>query len=360
MAAISVPRTGSPERGERAPEPSPSAQAVTATPKRRLPKWLVAAMLCVLPGSAVFELALGAWQRAHVPKRNDWGAAAAAAIAAKKDPGDTIIVAPRWSSELGAMALAGYAVPKVGGAIDANYDVKVAARADLETTKRALELSIRGKDDPQTKGWTLVSQQKFGDVALRILQNPHPQTLVRDLVDEIDGNAKVTRALANGSTESCRWDPNQSVEMPGLFSGPETPPNRFVCPPGDPNWSYVGATVITDLDYVPRRCVHVDSDGPPVTIELPAKPIAHSIVAYVGSHVFVERALNHGPYRVRFSIGGQPVLDAMHHDGDGWARAQASTDAFAGQSLPLSIEVRSEDGHWGGGVCFAAQLRDEG
>jgi hypothetical protein len=321
---------------------------VSASPRRRVPKWIVAAALCVLPASAIYELALGAWQRAHVPKSNEWSAAAAAAIAAKKD-GDTIIVAPRWSAEVAAMAL--------GPA----YDLKSAARADLETTKRALELSIRGKDDPQTQGWALVEQKKFGNVSLRILQNPHPWTLVRDLVDEVDATAKVTRGQPGATPETCHWDPNGSVEMPGLFGGPETPPARFVCPPSDPSWSFVAPTVITDLDYVPRRCVHVDSDlASIVTIELPPKPIAHALVLYVGAHVYAERTLTRSPFEVRVSIGGQPVLDAIHHDGDGWMRAEASTDPFAGQSLPVAIEVHSVDGHGTGGVCVAAQLRDKG
>ena len=317
--------------------------------------------LAILPVTAVWELVAGEVQHRRVPKRDDWGAAASAAIAAHK-PGDVILVSPRWAEQHGRMAVAGFRVPDATTpetAIDRFFDVHVAARPDLEIYTRALELSIRGKNDPQTKGWSLVSEQKFGDVALRILQNPAPHALVRDLTDEIDATASVSHVGPNGP-QACRWEEGGTQHMPALFAGPVPPPKRFLCPPSDPNWTYVAPTVITDLAYLPRRCIFMHPHEFDVTtIELPPRPIGQRVVAWIGIHVYQERELKFAPILARISVGGKEVASVTHNDGDGWLRFEGSTAEFSGSAQPVKLELWADKGQTQfRTACMAAQLRD--
>ena len=359
MAAIDrLPRATLPDRAE--PGHAPSASVGEAAGRRwRVPTWVRAATLALLPLAALVELGLGAWQRRHVPRASDWGAAASAALAARK-PGEAIIIAPRWTAENGRMALAGFRTPLAGAPVGEDADARIAGRSDLDVFPRVLELSIRGKDDPQTKGWPLVEQRRFGDVALRILQNPRPERLVRDLADELDPSAKVSRVDPAGVAEPCRWEEGGVQKMPGLFGGPEVPPRRWVCSPWDAQWTFVAPTVMTDLDFVPRRCIlmHPINDTT-TTVELPPRPVGKHVVAYVGLHVFQERDLDKAPVGARVTVGGVRVAETLHRDGEGWKRFEGTTGALAGSAQPVKIESWAE-----GGVsafrlmCVAVQLRD--
>ena len=329
------------------------------------------ALLAVLPIGAIAELVAGEVQHGRVPVPSQWSMAASAAIAAKQ-PGDVILVAPRWAEQHGRMALAGGVplltpAPGAGPAwapqdIDRFFDVHVAARPDLETARRVLELSIRGKDDPQTRGWRLVSTQAFGDVSLRTLENPHPQRLVRDLSDEIDTRAKVARISPDGTIDACRWEVSGAQHIPNLTAGPVPPVDRWLCSPWDANWTFVAPTVITDLEYAPRRCILMHPIGTQVTtIELPPGPIGHRFVGYVGLHVYVERELVGAPVLARVSIAGKEIAKARHVDGDGWLRFEGSTEEFAGTSQPVKLELWAENGDAKLRLaCMSAQLRDDG
>lgn len=317
--------------------------------------------LAILPVTAVWELVAGEVQHRHVPQAGDWGAAASAAVAEKR-PGDVIVVAPRWAEQHGRMALSDFRPPSVTTPdvpLDKWFDVRVAARPDLETYRRVLELSIRGKDDPETKGWKLVEERRFGDVALRVLENPAPHPIVRDLVDEIDATATVAR-VANGVPEPCRWEETGPQHMPGLFAGAVQPTKRFLCSPFDPAWSFVGPTVITDLHYVPRRCIWMHPGANDVTtIEFPPKPLGKSFVGYLGIHVYQERELKFPPVYARVSVADKEVAHVVHNDGDGWLRFDGSTAEFAGTSQRVKIELWVDPGmNPFRTACMSAQLRD--
>ncbi|MBI2392586.1 MAG: hypothetical protein HYV09_23580 [Deltaproteobacteria bacterium] len=310
---------------------------------------LVQALLCAaLPLVAVGELALAQAQHAKVPTDADWAAAASAAKAAKK-PGDLVIVAPAWAGPLGRKA--------VGEVDPTMIDLASVARSDLEAVPRVLELSIRGRDDPQTKGWRLTDEKTFGRVKLRTLENPHPDKLVRDLTDAFGPEATVSR-VRDGVPEACRWEQGQT-RMPGLFGGPSPPVNRFLCSPWDAGWSYVGVTTITDLSYTPRRCLAMHpTDGNVTTVTFPPGPVGKKVVAHVGIHVFLERELGRPPVHARVSIAGKEVAHALHKDGDGWLRFEGSTAQWAGTTQPVTLETWVDGSSQFRLACVAAQLRD--
>jgi hypothetical protein len=301
-----------------------------------------------LPLVAIGELVAAQIQRRAVPTDDDWRAAAAAAKSEKR-PGDVVIVAPHWAGPLGRKAI---------GEVDPSLtDLATVARSDLETAGRVLELSIRGKTDPQARGFRLASERRFGRVSLRVLENPKPERLVRDLADEIGPDLVVERVAPNGTREACRWE-DAGPEMPSLFGGPSTPASRWICPPGDPVWSFVGTTVITDLNYRPRRCIFMHPSLANATVTFPPRKIGAKVVGYVGLHAFVEREGGRAPVAVRISVDGRAVAETRHVDGDGWLRFEGSTAEFAGTDRPVTIEAWAEGNPQLRVACVAAQLRE--
>jgi len=310
---------------------------------------LVQILLCaLLPIVGIGELALAQSQARKVPTEADWKAAAVAAKAAKK-PGDVVIVAPAWAGPLGRQGV---------GAVDPTLvDLRTVAKSDLETATRVLELSIRGKDDPDTKGFRLLDEKSFGQVKLRTLENPHPDKLVRDLVSELGPSASVAH-VTNGVIEPCRWE-RGATRMPNLFNGPGTPVDRFLCPPYDPGWTFVGITAITDLQYTPRRCLLMHPlDNSSTVVTYPPGVIGKKVVAYVGLHVFQERDLAKSPVHARVMVAGKEVAHTRHKDGDGWLRFEGSTAAWAGTSQEVKLETWAEGSAQFRTACVAAELRD--
>lgn len=309
----------------------------------------VRVVLCaLLPLVAVGELIAAEVQHRKVPTEGDWRAAAAAASAQKK-PSDMILVAPRWAEPLGRKAL---------GEVDKSLvDLRMVGRSDLDTVPRVLELSIRGKDDPHTKGWTVTGEQRFGAVTLRTLQNPKPERLVRDLVDELGPEVQAVKIGEGGARMPCTWGTG-AVRMPNLFQGPPPAPQSFLCPPNDPGWTWVGVTVITDLSYTPRRCIMMHPTEQHTAVIYPARPIGKKVVAYTGLHVFLEREQAHGPYHVGIFVGDKEVAHGRHVDGAGWLRFEGSTAELAGQSLPVRIETWAEASPQFRAACVAAEIRE--
>jgi hypothetical protein len=148
--------------------------------------------------------------------------------------------------------------------------------------------------------------------------------------------------------------------MPALFAGPVPPPDRWLCSPFDPGWTFVGTTVSTDLSYTPRRCIymHPNMDST-TTIELPARPIGKKVVGHVGVDVYAERELKGAPVLARVSVGGKSVAEVHHADGEGWKRFEGSTADLAGQRLPVKLELWAEHGQAQFRVaCMAVELRE--
>jgi hypothetical protein len=328
------------------------------------------ATLLLLPVTAIGELVAGEVQRRRVPSDDDWRAAAAAALAEKK-PGDVIVVAPRWAEGLGRMALSRGQVPRVDpqraaapGAtllgLDGAFDARIAGRSDLDTAVRVIELSAHRADDPATKDFSLEREQRFGALSLRVLRNPHPEVLVRDLTEEIDEKASVRKVpIAGGAGESCRWETTGYQHFPAIFGGPVPPAARFSCPPNDPAWSFVGATIISDLSFTPRRCIAMHPlDGARLTVQLPKGRIGKKLVAYMGLHAYAERDLRGPPVHARISVGDRVVAERTHEDGEGWVRFEGATAELAGQEQTITLETWTDRPAGQRFTCIAAQVRE--
>ncbi|MFI5300100.1 MAG: hypothetical protein ACHREM_18590 [Polyangiales bacterium] len=315
----------------------------------------------ILPLVAFAELYAGRIQDKRVPSHEDWARGADAASRLARPDASTrypIVVAPRWATPVGDMALGGFSALRP--ASEAVVDTHVTGRSSLETARHVVELSVAGADDPEIKGWKRSHEEHFGPLHVRVLDNPAPAKLLRDLSDEIDPSAKVMRVDPSGKESACRWETSGPQKILVVFSGPEIPIQRFLCPPYDTGWAFVAPTVITDLAYVPRRCIFMHPEGETkLRISLPPKPIGRRVVAWVGLPYEVERELTKGPVRARIQVAGETVAEVTHFEGDGWKRFEGDSSKFAGQSLPVTIETFVDDGNSGyRQACVAAELRE--
>jgi hypothetical protein len=314
------------------------------------------ALCALLPVVGIVELALAESQKRKVPTDAEWHDAAVA-VRAVKAPNDMVIVAPRWAGPLGRKAI---------GEVDKTMiDLRTVGRSDLGAVPRVVELSIRGEDDPEVKGWKLIDERKFGSVKVRVLENPKPDKLVRDLVEEVGPDTPAVKLpLVNGAPllaaapiETCRWETTPS-RIPNMFQGPPLPASHFLCPPFDPGWTWVAPTIITDLEYVPRRCVFMHPTEKATAVDYPARRIGHKVVGYIGLQVYIERELGKSPVHVRVEVAGKEVAHALHKDGDGWLRFEGNTSEFAGQTQPVRIVTWPDASPQFRVACVAAQLRD--
>lgn len=125
----------------------------------------------------------------------------------------------------------------------------------------------------------------------------------------------------------------------GLLTGPMAPASRFRCDPRR-GWLWVGATILEDLDFQPRRCIWQHAAGSePIRITFPDVTLADALVFHGGLYHMHERDLNRAPVIMRVLLNGVPVARFVHSDGDGWARYSVSTQNVRDASSDISIEV---------------------
>jgi hypothetical protein len=339
-----------------------AARVLSPTPPTsRLRSALRWSVVALLPLVALVEMVVGRWQERRVPTQAEWARAGVLATELARPDASTrlpIVVAPRWATPLGDMSLGGLgAVRPIDQAI---VDTHVTGRSSLETAARVVEISVYGHDDPEIARWHVARSDRFGALTVRVLDNPAPARLLRDLSDEIDPTASVSRVDPAGNAKKCDWQAAGAQKAFALFAGPMAPLQRFSCPPNDPNWTFVAPTVITDLDYVPRRCIFMHPDRDQITrVELPPRPIGRRIVAWTGLPYLAERELKLAPYHAAIAVDGHRVAEVTHVDGDGWKRFEGDTSQYAGKTGAITIDTWVD----GGAsvmrqACVAAEVRE--
>ncbi|HET6416218.1 MAG TPA: hypothetical protein VFG22_07960 [Polyangiales bacterium] len=287
--------------------------------KRGLAPWtwvLVAAI-------AVLELAAHAWIVAAIPREQSWEAASAF-VRARFRAGDRIVAAPAWVD------------PIVRNQLGDLLSLRSAAAVDLGGVDRIWELSIRGAEERRE---SVELDQRFGAVRVRmwpLLSEP----LIYDFVEEV-ARAKVELLGAEGS-KPCAWMRARSSSG-GLGQGPTTPEERFVCDPRRP-WLWVGATVLTDLDFHPRRCVFQHPTGvDPVRVTFQDVPLGERLVVHGGIQYESERSRQHDPVTLRVWIDGRLAGELVHQDGDGWTGMEIDTSALARERAEVRFETTTSN-----------------
>jgi hypothetical protein len=267
---------------------------------------------------AVFELAAHARIVAEIPSDQSWEAASAF-VRARFRARDRIIAAPAWAD------------PIVRNHLGDLLNLQSAAPADFGGVGRIWELGIRGAEERRE---SVELDERFGAVRVRMwpVSSAPP---IYDFVEEVE-RAKVELLGAEGS-KPCTWTRARSSSG-GLGHGPMTPEARFICDPSRP-WLLVGATVLTDLDFHPRRCVFQHPAGvDPVRVTFEDAPLGERLVVHGGIQYESERSRDHEPVTLRVWIDGRLAGELVHQDGDGWMGMEVDTSTLG----PERAEVRFE------------------
>lgn len=261
--------------------------------ERNLGAWV---WLCIA-GFAVFELVAHPLFVRAVPDEASW-AEAAAFVRERVTPGDRIVAAPGWVD------------PIVRRTLGDLQTLRAAAPPDLAGIERVWEVGIRGAT---TRESAPVLERRFGGVHVRMWTIDSP-TLDYDFVEHVR-EATVELDMPGGPRD-CPWSHGRP-DRGGLERGPMRPAERFVCGSGH---SWVGATIMTDLEFRPRRCIWQHPVGPdPVRARFSEVPLAGRLVVHGGVDHQASRKRRGAPVTLRVYIDDRLAGELVAHDGDGWS-----------------------------------------
>ncbi len=275
------------------------------------------------------------------PELEEWREARSL-VGELKEPGDLLVVAPRWAEPNARWAL--------GDPIMTLRDV---ARPDESGYPRAVELSILGEQAPELRGWNVVSENSRGKFRARVLENPSHDQVLFDFTDHVDPR-HASAFEVKGSEAACVWKDNLKSKSGGLGGHPTFPRARFDCPGGE--FFFVGVTVIDDHEYKPRRCIwaHPVSGGR-LRIRYERVRLGAVIRGYGGMPWLLERSKSGAPVQMNVLVDGRSIGSYEHVDGDGWKPFEFATGA-ADKEATVDFETSSANvahRHF----CFHADTR---
>jgi len=284
----------------------------------------VAAWVWVLiAGLAIFELVAHPLIRAEIPGEESWEAAAAF-VRGRYESTDRIVAAPAWAD------------PIVREHLGDLLSLRMAAPPDAAGIDRLWELSIRGassRDEPADL------EKDFDGVRVKMWSLPSDE-LIYDFVEEITG-AKVELVQAD-QPKTCSWVRARPAPG-GLERGPMSPSERFVCDGRRP-WLWVGATVLSDLELQPRRCVWQHPAGSdPVRVTFVDVPVGDRLLVHGGIDYQAERQRIHAPVTLRVWIDHQIAAELVHLDGDGWSGIEIDTSELGLERATVRFETTADD-----------------
>jgi hypothetical protein len=298
-------------------------------------------LAALVPLAGLCELGAHHYFARRAPSFDGWAAAAAPAKRLHQ-PGDLLVVAPRWAEPLARRVLGDELMPmaELGRSETARYGT-------------ALELSILGARAPELQGWRELSRETSGKFELRRLENPKPMPTRFDFVDGL-APERVSVTLGAAATV-CPWTERAPILAGGLGGHPTFPPQRFQCPAG--SFFNVSVTMIADQDFLPRRCIWAH---PPARGELSIRyrdvELAAVIAGHSGMYWIIERELTGAPITLRVRVSGEQVGEVVHVDGQGWAAFELGLGSHANTRADVEFAVSSpnyEHRHF----CFEATTR---
>ena len=260
-----------------------------------------------------------------------------------RQPGDLVVVAPRWAEPMARRVLGDELMP-----------VADLARPDASRYRTALELSILGQRAPELAGWRELGRETVGKFELRRLENPQPLPVSFDFVDAL--GPERTSVLIGEQATPCPWADHAPVLAGGLGGHPTFPAHRFQCPLGE--FFNVGVTVIADQDFLPRRCIWAH---PPARGELRIRyrdvHLGEVIAGHGGMYWIIERELSGAPIQLTVRVDGDAVGEVVHQDGQGWASFELGLGAHArAPGAEVEFAVSSPD-YRNRHFCFEAHTR---
>ena len=295
----------------------------------------------LVPAIGLLELCAHVREANSAVPESDW-IAAREAVKAMVTPDDLVVFAPRWADPIGRRYFR-----------DAVATIDREAREDDTRFSRAFEVSIRGLHAPELASWKSEGSRRIGAITITTLVNPSPQKVIDDLLahDNAEG-MRVARVLG-GVEQDCGFA-HLSAQTGGLGFGPAVPADRFNCPGG----TFVGITVVADLDYVPHRCFYAKPLGGTALLRARFTGVVFGNVlhGHHGLYVEAERNRDGAPVTLTFRVGDRVIGHLTHNDGDGWKGFELPTTDLAGQTGDLIAEVSAPNDNRRM-YCFEADTR---
>ncbi len=289
-----------------------------------------------IAGLALFELVAQVRISAAVPSEQAWQEASAF-VRARFEDGDRVIASPGWVD------------PIVRSHLGDLLSLQAAAPSDAAGARRIWELSIRGASLHDSSA---ALERAFENVIVRMWRVT-TDTVLFDFVEQIDA-ATVELGGADAG-RSCPWM-TTAPDRGGLFRGPMTPEERFVCDPKRP-WLWVGATIMADLGLQPRRCVWQHPAGAsPVRVTFSDVPIGDLLSVRAGIDYSNERWRRGAPVTLRVWIDDRLAAELVHRDGDGWSGDDIDTSTLGVERAEVRFETTTEDST-ARLFCWAASTR---
>lgn len=300
-------------------------------------KWAFAA----IPAAGLLELGAHIVQTHSVAPRSDWEAARAY-VETHAAPDDLVDFAPRWVDPVGR---------EVFGKSIATLQRE--ARPDETRFPRALEVSIRGAHLPELATWRRADVHRFGRVTVTTWDNPAPAHVLDNLVSLVEPDRVHVTRSEGGREVDCPAS-RAGVQSGGLGFGPAVPGDRFTCPGG----SFVGVSVVADLEYRPHRCIYAPAPGGGgiVRLRFANVQVGHTLYGHHAIYVEAERDRRGAPVTLTFKAGSALVGSVVHHDGDGWKAFEFDTSELSGQRVDVVAEISAPSGERRQ-YCFEADTR---
>jgi hypothetical protein len=298
---------------------------------RALRRWAFA----TLPAVGLLELAAHAMQTHSLAPERDW-TAARDYVAIQAKPDDLVAFAPRWADPIGRERFG----PEIA-------TLEREARADESRFPRAFEVSIRGAHLSAMRGWRHAAVQRFGSVTVTTWENPAPARVLDDLVSMTNPQ----RMRVSAGDRDCPFV-HGSPQSGGLGFGTAVPGDRFACQGG----SFVGVSVVADLDYFPHRCIYAPpTGGATLRLRFLGVRFGRTLHGHHALYVEAERAKTGAPVTITFSTGHSVVGSVVHRDGEGWKSFEFDTAELAGTQGDLAADITSNGDRRM--YCFEADTR---
>jgi hypothetical protein len=296
------------------------------------------AWIAALPIVGVVELGAQLFFERRAPDAIDYEALRGP-FAALHQPGDLVVVEPRWAEPHARRVLGDVAFP-----------LEVVARPDDERFARAVVIALPGASG-ELDGFRERSAQGVGPFTLHLLERTDPRPVLFDFVGAL-GPARAT--VDDG--DPCRFSDRAPVVTGGLFGSPTRPRARFLCGRGELD---VGVTVLADERYLPRRCIAaapLPEAGEPRRIRFAGVTLGGRIVGHTGVHVMTDRERRGPGVTLEVSVDDEVLGAVEHAPGDGWRRFELSTGRHAGRADARVVFTIVADAAYEGALpfCFEA------
>lgn len=294
----------------------------------------------LIPLCGLLELGAHFFFATRAPDVPEWEALRET-VAEMRTGDELIVVAPRWAEPNARHAFG-----------DALMPLEQVARPDTSAVARAIEVSILGATSPDLAGFRVAEERRHGKFRLRVLDNPDAAKVEFDFVDAV-ADAKVAD-LSGKDEKACRYRARVRSSAGGLHGHPAFPKARHDCP--GPSWHFVGATVVEDDQWLPRRCLWAHPLGnKTLSIRFERVPVGSVVRGYATLPYWLEREKKGSPVEMEVRVDGRSLGTYVHRDGDGWKPFSFDT-GVAGKRASVEFRIRSDRAHHRQ-YCFYADTR---